>query len=603
MNARGEFLSKWKWRVAGGVAVVLAALRVPAADPAGAVEFSVAAPTPRGGVVVRAADFGVSVSSADNTPALQAAIDRCRETGAARLVMEKGRYRFTSDGPVTFCGVSDLTFDGGGAVFEFFHRKGPNVTFERCVRMVFRNVAIDWDWSRDPLGSVVEIQAKDERSVTFRFIDYEDFPRKDVRCAYMSPWDPETREVGFPDMDNGFSIDMSWGGPMPHPPREWLAGNVLRVDTPVSHDYVKPGALFRMAHYYYDMHGFVIANTSDFLMEDVEVMSNPGHAFIVDGTTHHCHFRNVNIRIPKDDPRRAITCTADHFHVNRSKGFIKFENCEFSLGNDDCMNLHDSSLHAPIRLNDHTLRVRLRSRAPFGEDDLVELRHGNFKPTGIVCKVKTRRNAEGGYDITFPVKLPESEWEGFVMFDRTSSTRNVILRNCWFHGNRSRGLILAAPDVTVEDSRFSHTEGPAMIFTTGWTYKLWCEGSGVSNVVVRNCRFERVNVAHRKRNGAVADVVMDAYARWPGHAPVNGWPVVTDVLFDGNVFVDPSGYVANVREGAGIVFRNTTVELRNADPFAPSYRGAFAGKDGCLGEVGTRRTGHHIEEGSAPANR
>ncbi len=112
-----------------------------------------------------------------------------------------------------------------------------------------------------------------------------------------------------------------------------------------------------------------------------------------------------------------------------------------------------------------------------------------------------------------------------------------------------------------------------MILSTGWSYKLWCEGSGVTNVIVRNCRFDRVNVAHCPRNGVVADVIMDSYARWPGHVPEKGYPVFQDILFENNVFIDPSGYVVSAQEGAGVVFRNNKIVTTFKDRFAPEYRG------------------------------
>jgi hypothetical protein len=61
------------------------------------------------------------------------------------------------------------------------------------------------------------------------------------------------------------------------------------------------------------------------------------------GKSHHVAFDRVDIVPPKDDPRRVITCTADHFHIGHSRGFLKLENCEFSLGTDDIMNMHDNS--------------------------------------------------------------------------------------------------------------------------------------------------------------------------------------------------------------------------------------------------------------------
>lgn len=64
------------------------------------------------------------------------------------------------------------------------------------------------------------------------------------------------------------------------------------------------------------------------------------------GKSHHVSFDHVRIVPPKGDPKRVITCTADHFHIGQSRGFIKIENCEFSLGADDIVNMHDLTAFA-----------------------------------------------------------------------------------------------------------------------------------------------------------------------------------------------------------------------------------------------------------------
>lgn len=108
--------------------------------------------------------------------------------------------------------------------------------------------------------------------------------------------------------------------------REWIGGNVVRVwDIPHG---IEVGQHYRLQHYYYHMNGFHLEGVEHVRLENVKVLSTPGHAFLVYGKSHHIAFDHVDIAAPKDDPRRVITCSADHLHIAQSRGFIKLENCD-----------------------------------------------------------------------------------------------------------------------------------------------------------------------------------------------------------------------------------------------------------------------------------
>ena len=64
----------------------------PARMPQGAEAFEVERPRAHGGAVVRAADFGFSVTNDLNAAAVMRALDFCRRTKASRLVLAPGTY-------------------------------------------------------------------------------------------------------------------------------------------------------------------------------------------------------------------------------------------------------------------------------------------------------------------------------------------------------------------------------------------------------------------------------------------------------------------------------------------------------------------------------
>lgn len=530
-----------------------------AEEPTGAREFEVDLPRPAADApVLFARDFGLSETAADNTAALRKALAAAKARRAAALVVEKGTYRFASDAPVAMEAFSDFTFDGGGATFVSWRRQGVFFAIRQCERVRLRNFRLDWDWARDPLASLVRVSSTDKESYELTFVEYEAFPRKDTRFALLSAFDPETRSVGF---EGGITRAINFRKEKASVRTEWTAPNRARVfQRPYD---LAVGQLYRLQHYYYDLNGFTLYANAHLRLEDMTVLSTPGHAFLVGGPQHHTLFSRVNIVPPAGDPRRIITCTADHLHVAQSRGFIKLEDCEFSLGADDIFNMHDCSGFARRR-GPHTVRTQnARAYGGLPRGTRVELRHGDYSPSGFVGtveRVEAVDRAHAVYDITFAEEVPAEKADGFVLFDLTYDTHNVIVRNCRFHDNRARGLLILARDVTVEGNVFRHHESGAIKIETGYTLEHWSEGYGVTNVVIRNNVFDNVNPkcaydAHGRRA-----IYTGIYLRTDPSSDTTDWPIIRDILIADNVFRDQSGVVAWISSAANVTFRDNTIE-------------------------------------------
>lgn len=525
--------------------------------PTGAKEFTVERPQPKAGAAtVRAADFGFSEDAEDNIAALNKAIKHCQETGAAVLELAPGTYRMTADEEVVFDKMSDFTLDGKGAKLVFLKKRGSNFVLRSCERVVLRDFSFDWDWSVDPLASVVEVVGVGEKTVDFKFVEYERFPRRDVRVAIVSSFDPETRSVGIEGgFDRGFEFIV---GRNPKPETAWLSDNVLRVAAS-NNTVFQPGQLFRMQHYYYDRNGIAMSSNRHLTIEDVHIYSCTGHAFVVSGTQQYWQFLRVRIAAPADDPRRVITCTADHCHIAQSRGFFKMEECEFSLGADDCLNVHDNSGFAR-KTGTHTVTTQnVRGIGAYSPGTIVELRQGDYSPSGFrsaVTGTKPVDASKGIHEISFADPVPEQLFDGFVMFNWTYDSRNVIIRNCFFHDNRARGLLLLGRDITVENNTFRHNEMGAIKIETGYTFNVWSEGYGVSNVVIRNNRFDTVNPRDVGNDGKARDIYIGVYMKSDPSAERTLYPILSDLLFEGNTFVDTFGLIAFISSAGNVTFRD-----------------------------------------------
>ncbi|MGI5923636.1 MAG: right-handed parallel beta-helix repeat-containing protein [Lentisphaeria bacterium] len=545
-------------------------------DPTGAKEFVVERPRQTGGAVVNAADFGVSIDSADNTAALNQAIAHCRDSKASLLQLAPGAYRFVSDDSLLFAELSDFTFDAQGATFVYHKTRRPNITVNNCERILLRNVNIDWDWSIDPLASLVEVVAVHKDAVDFRFVHYERFPRRDPRIAIISSFDPETGSVGT---EGGLTMTFEFSKkPADQRPRtEWLGDNVLRAyrkDT----GGLKPGQLYRMQHYYYDINGIIMSNNRHLTLEDVHIRSCAGHALVIGGGQQYWQFIRVKVVPPAGDPRRVISCTADHCHVSRSRGFFLVDSCDFGFGADDCINVHDNTVYATEGGTYSVRTFNLRNTGLFQVGNEVEIRHSDYSPTGFraqVSDIKTIDRAKGIHEIFFTEPVPARKAKGFVLFNWEYASSNVIIRNSFFHDNRARGVIIQSNDVTIENNRFRHNESGAMKITTGYTLHKWCEGYGASNIIVRNNVFDSVNPTDVKDDGKARDIYLGVYMEDSPTKLRTAFPIINNVLFENNRFVDSFGLVAFISSAGNVIFRNNTMVNTTPRNTPLPYRAAF----------------------------
>ena len=192
--------------------------------------------------------------------------------------------------------------------------------------------------------------------------------------------------------------------------------------------------------------------------------------------------------------------------------------------------------------------------------DRIEFRYSDLSPTGksaVIKQVGTADARNGIYEIVFDspaVPQPLTPGDGLLIFNRAYDSRNIMIRNSSFHHNRARGILLLARDVTVENNLFRHHEMEAIKIETGYG-PAWCEGYGASNIVVRGNRFEQV---HKRgtENGEMPRAVtigvyMDSILKTECR-------ILSDILFEDNLFIDSFGLIASISSARNVIFRNNT---------------------------------------------
>ena len=548
--------------------------------------------------VVNAADFGAAENNLKFCDAMNAAVAHCRKIGARKLVLPKGVYHLYNSGPITFEGLKDFEFDGGGSTFIFLRDKGlakmkgldaskisnnfqdgACVKISECERVKVGNFNIDWDWAADPLGSIVRVEnvcaSPGGEYIDYKFVDYDNFPRRDLRVANLSSYDPVSNLIG---VEGGATLGYEFYKGKNIPKMEWLSGNVLRVWHSHYSRRAKVGDFYRMQHYYYDGAGVLTHQNRHLTLSKVNVYSCRGHAFVVSGTQQYWQYLDCSIKPPEGAKARAITCTADHLHVVNSRGYMKLIGCDFMLGADDCINVHDCTGYA-VRKSDFSLETRnVRGIKMFKVGDPIELRDDDFSPSGFTGKIKSVKPidaSKGVHEIVFADKIPQPKGEGFIMFNHYYSSGNILLRNCKFHSNRARGIIIQCPNVTVENCVIKNNEMAGMRIVTGYTPNLWSEGFGVDNLLVRGCVFESTNRTDVKADGFARDIHIGIYRTTGERTGQTMYPIMSNITFEKNTFKNAYGLVAFITSSGNVVFRENIIinDIPRKKPLP--YRGSF----------------------------
>jgi hypothetical protein len=537
--------------------------------PSGALPFTIDAPGNSNGPVLHLADFGAVADGAAppatgpdrNLASIKAALDQCRKVQASKLVADKSVYRIASGQTIVFDSLTDFTFDGGGATFLFHLIKGgAGVSIKNCRRSVFSNFNLDWDCAIDPPAWVGRVTALVNNQSYFE-MRFETAPPLDPKAwVTMNPLDEKLRAPGTGTEFGGFTpkkieqLD-------PHTVRVWPSYPMKPI----------VGHLYLLRHYTYEKHAVTMGGNAHISLRNLNIYTFPGIGFVTGGDQHH--FELVNCRIaPPANQRRPISTTADGFHVAQSQGFIRLEQCEFSFMGDDCVNIHDNIHMGVRRVDDYTLiATRIVAwQCPFSAGDPVEIRNADLSPTGFTCKLKSAAADYKKSEVTlvFSQKLPARVASDAILFNRRFGSHNVIVRNCYFHENRARGVLCNSADWLVENNRFFHNQHAAMLLQPDVSPGLWSEGFGARNVIIRGNKFESSN-SMGAGDGPVIEI--GATVRGAGTA----YPLQDGLLFENNEFSEMPGPAIEASSFKNLVIRNNIVTNREKAPVAEKMRGSI----------------------------
>lgn len=138
--------------------------------------FYISRPNAENLKTIYASDFGMDSNSQDNTDAFCRVIDYCRRNPGARLVIDAGEYRFSPKNTIGLNSLKDVLIDAEDAVFVFDCDRYFEIS--GCENFEIKGLAVDWDWDKSRLASVVKIEKRNAIKHTFdmRFTELDEVP-------------------------------------------------------------------------------------------------------------------------------------------------------------------------------------------------------------------------------------------------------------------------------------------------------------------------------------------------------------------------------------------------------------------------------------------
>ncbi|MCC6728444.1 MAG: hypothetical protein IT208_03805 [Chthonomonadales bacterium] len=512
---------------------------------------------------VRVTDFGaLPDDEADDTAGVLAALDRCAESGARRLVFPPGRYRFRAGAnprsqsvlfPVTR--LDGLTIEGVGAELVCSGITGV-FAFDHCRSLRVRGLSIDWDRPPFSIGRVVAAAPRH-----FDVEMEEGYPVEggEPVQAFMS-YDPKTRLPARRGLDVYGAVTST----------ELVRPGVLRVR--LSRDIAVPvGVLMALRHQVYAYNAFELHRCRDVVVEDCTVYTCPGMglaALVCEDVT----LRRFRVLL-RPGTNRVLSATADGSHFGGCKGTVRLEGCVFEGMGDDGANIK-SGLYLTVRriadervvLAQHSLKM---ADVPDPGDRLEVSHPEDLLPYATLRVRKAELLPEDGmHRVELENPLPADLREGDVL-GNASRAPKVRISDCVVRRNRARGMLLQTRDVRVERCRFEDCTSGAVYVMTEIVH--FNESIGTRDVVVRDCVAENCNYGAAMGDGAL---MVFAWLRDFAAPPRPG--VHRNVRLERNTVRGTDNCAIFVSGTQGITLKGNVIEQACRKPTGDQGRSAVA---------------------------
>ena len=505
----------------------------------------------RKGIEIKVAGFGAVPNDGKNdTPAIIAAIQACRDRKNTRLVFAPGTYDIKAGPPAQtrrlqpsfdIKNINNMTIEGSGAEL-IGHDYATMFSFTGCSNITINNLTVDWDPVPYTPGRVVEA-AEDHVDIE---VVAPFTAQAGLRTGSLSGYDPETRRMA---RRYTYHYQMNYDKTS-----EVIRPGVMRLFRSMQGrhpDKLPPvGKHIIVRHQVYGSQVFQFSKCAGIRIENVNIYSNPGMG--ITGTVcRDISLRHVRIMI-RPGSGRWMSTNADATHFTGCRGTIVMENCLFEGMGDDATNVNAGHYMVVDQCRDNSkLSIRCAKRGGFSPEPLVgdrlELSGADLVPyVTVTVKSLTYDEKEKTFIVEFSDKLPERTAKGDIV-GNASACAAVRIRGCTILRTLGRGFILKTRDVIIENCTLEDVSSAGIAMNTD--VNNWWESIGSRDIIIRNNRFINCRFEPAYVSGVIESL---ASGKAPG--------VHQRITIENNIIQGSSGNAVKIGSADGAVIAGNIID-------------------------------------------
>lgn len=556
-------------------------------------ENEVLYPVPSSGIVIDAAEYGVTADDGkDDSAALQRAFAAAaaEDEDSVKIVrLPAGRIDVIEGGNgidygygLVLEGLKNVVIDGNGADIMLSCFLGMSGFYvKNCENIQFNNFTVDYTNPPYMMGKVTSF---DRASKTIEVLVNEGYPiDTNAPVIQYVEYDPISKTPRAPGNylyinESGRSIESSEyirNEDGSYTVRLKATSDTYLEDTMINTP-VALGVTFYVAQL------FMVEDCKDVYFETVTAYTAWGMTVRAYNNENLYFNRFLNICKPGTD--RLFTASADILHLKNTAGEIKITNCLLENSHDDAINIGGHMLQV-YSVNAETGEVAAAYasgmwgtfRPEIGEK--FELSDSSDLNAIATLTVKSVRYNGENYLLTFEETSLDPSDENYVDLSKiTTSSRlssltkapKVEIRNNVIRNKRNRGILIQSRDVVVENNLFSNiVHGAIMLIADDVQFH---ESLAPKNVVIRNNKFLRNSIGTQYGDidafvwtsdgngalGAVSDIEISNNFFGESYNAAISLRRVADFNIEGNTFYRPG--TKNV-----VVESNTALYVEKSD--------------------------------------
>lgn len=400
----------------------------------------------------------------DATPVLSKALADAAASGARKIVLSPGVYRFLprasgGDGMLLLRNLTDFTVEGPGATL-LFAGAGSGIVISNVQRLRLTGLTIDYDTPTSGGGVVVEAGG-------FKAIKLDPGPLQDATIHQITVQSAVDTRLFFGKA--GLPVT--------------IVDNLMSAGT--NFDSLPVGERVVVKYDHYAGAAIMIkdaANThssSDIVIDRVKIRSATGAGIDAERMGRGLAIVNVTVQARAGGP--PLSTEYDAVHLTSFAGDLIMRNNVIRDTGDDAINV-SSVIHKVASPQTGAMSVSLSHRADvLAAGDSLAF----FDSSGAYVFSAKAVSLSGGGD-SASVQLDKALPQGEIAYARNLSLAGarVVVRNNTIGPCGCHGVLVQTPDAVVEQNTFQSTQfSPVRVLTS---LDPWLEGIGAFNVLLQD---------------------------------------------------------------------------------------------------------------------